>query len=189
VVFCGLQRPDFRICYLSIQHNHLHLIVEANSKGGLSRGLQAFQISAANRINAAITARTGKRRRGTVFADRYHSRALTSPRAVRNAICYVLNTWRRHEEDRGSRARTWKLDPFSNAVDFNGWKELDDSPTLYRPPKTYQHLITWLPKTWLLREGWKKHSLISVHEVPGPLHKPTGTRPKGTRVAAAPKPA
>jgi putative transposase len=167
-----LQREGFRICYLSIQRNHLHLIVEAISKRALSRGLQAFSISAAKHINGAITARTGNRRRGQVFADRYHSRALTSPRAVRHALAYVLNNWRRHEEDRANVAKTWKLDPFSNAIDFPGWKEREDSPVLYRGPAGYQQLVTWLPKTWLLREGWSKHRLISVYEVPGPMHRP-----------------
>jgi putative transposase len=169
----ALQREGFRICYLSIQRNHLHLIAEATSKRALSRGLQSFQISAAKHINAAITARSGERRRGKVFADRYHSRALTSPRAVRHALCYVLNNWRRHEEDRAKVARTWKLDPFSNAIDFVGWKEREDSPFLYRGPSSYQQLVTWLPKTWLLREGWRKHRLISVYEVPGPMNKTT----------------
>jgi REP element-mobilizing transposase RayT len=168
----ALQRDGFRICYLSVQRNHLHLIVEAQSKRALSRGLQSFQISAAKHINAAVTARAGTRRRGKGFADRYHSRALTSPRAVRHAICYVLNNWRRHEEDRANVAKTWKLDRFSNAIDFNGWKEREDSPFLYLPPRTYQQLVTWLPKTWLLREGWKRHGMISVFEVPGPMHKP-----------------
>jgi REP element-mobilizing transposase RayT len=158
----------FRIVHFSIQTNHIHLIAEASSKSALSRGMQAFQISAAKRINAALTARTGERRRGQVFADRYHARALTSPRAVRHAICYVLNNWRRHQEDRASFARSWKLDPYSNATDFVGWKERDHSPWLYPTPPTYLALITWIPKTWLLREGWKKHRLISIREVPGP---------------------
>jgi REP element-mobilizing transposase RayT len=178
-----LGREGFRICYLSIQRNHLHLLVEATGKRVLSRGLQAFQISAAKHINAAITARMRERRRGRVFADRYNSRALTSPRAVRHAICYVLNNWRRHEEDRAKVTKTWKLDPFSNAIDFPGWKERDDSPFLYRPPRSYQQLVTWLPKTWLLREGWKKHGMISVFEVPGPMHKPKIPRRKESKTS------
>src|SRR6185295_8583087 len=38
-------REDFRIVHLSIQRTHLHLIVEASSKGALSSGMQGFQIS------------------------------------------------------------------------------------------------------------------------------------------------
>src|SRR5262249_9688541 len=53
------RREDFRIVHLSIQRNHLHLIVEADHKDALSRGMQGFSISAAKRINATITERTG----------------------------------------------------------------------------------------------------------------------------------
>jgi REP element-mobilizing transposase RayT len=162
------RREDFRIVHASVQGNHLHLLLEAAGKSALSRGMQGFQISAAKHMNAAISKRTGERRRGQVFADRYHARALTSPRAVRHCLSYVLNNWRRHGEDRKALARTWKVDPFSTGVDFPGWKELGDSPLLYRTPKTYQSLVVWRPKTWLLNESWKQHAAISVFEVPGP---------------------
>jgi hypothetical protein len=79
----------------------------------------------------------------------------------------VFNNWRHHGEDRAPVAREWKVDPFSTGVDFPGWAELAESPVLYKPPPTYKALITWLPQTWLLREGWQKHAPISVHEVPG----------------------
>jgi REP element-mobilizing transposase RayT len=62
--------PDFRIVHLSIQRTHLHLIVEAKHRTALWKGMQGFLISAARGINRAL----GKR--GPVFADRYHARAL-----------------------------------------------------------------------------------------------------------------
>jgi REP element-mobilizing transposase RayT len=162
-----LKHEDFHIVHLSIQSNHVHLIVEAASKKALSRGMKAFQISAAKRINRALRLRTGKRRKGQVFADRYNARALTSPRAVRHALCYVLNNWRHHDEDQRNKTRDWKVDPYSSAIAFPDWKEREESPILYRPPPTYLGLVTWRARTWLLREGWKRHGLISIHEVPG----------------------
>ena len=51
------KRNDFRIIHMSIQRNHLHLIVEADHKEALSRGMQGFSISAAKRVNATIAAR------------------------------------------------------------------------------------------------------------------------------------
>src|SRR5262245_15554008 len=64
-------REDFRIVHLSIQRNHLHLLVEADHKGALASGMQGFQISAAKHLNAAISkGRPGPRRRGAVFSDR-----------------------------------------------------------------------------------------------------------------------
>src|SRR5262245_4776950 len=65
------RREDFRIVHLSIQRNHLHLLVEADHKGALASGMQGFQISAAKHLNAAISKdRPGPRRRGAVFSDR-----------------------------------------------------------------------------------------------------------------------
>src|SRR5438874_2995067 len=49
------RREDFRIVHLSIQHNHVHMIVEANDKQALALGMQGFQISAAKHLNAAIS--------------------------------------------------------------------------------------------------------------------------------------
>lgn len=168
--FTAFTREVFRLVHFSIQSNHIHLIAEAANKKALSRGMQGFQISAAKRLNAAITKRTGSRRRGQVFTDRYHARALSTPRAVRHALCYVLNNWRRHREDRAVRTRTWKVDPFSNGWEFFGWKERALSPLVYQPSTEYlaMSLVTWFPKTWLLRDGWQRHGLISIREVPGP---------------------
>jgi hypothetical protein len=36
-------------------------------------------------------------------------------------------------------------------------------------PRDYDPLPVSKPKTWLLREGWKRYGLIDPHECPGPL--------------------
>jgi REP element-mobilizing transposase RayT len=161
------RREDFRITHMSIQRDHIHLIVEADSKRALSKGVQGFSISAARQINKAITARGGDRRTGKVIADRYHARTLTSPRAVRNTIAYVLGNWRHHGEDRAAFAQTWKVDPFSSGAVFFDWKELEDSPVLWPLPPTYHPLIVFRPRTWLLQNWHRFHPRISVREVPG----------------------
>jgi len=161
------RRDDFRIVHLSIQGTHVHLLVEADRRTALARGMQGFQISAARHLNAAVSRRRGTRRTGTVFTDRYHLRILSTPRAVRNALAYVLNNWRHHGEDRTGRARTWTLDPFSSAVSFPGWQELAGAAATFAPPPTYRPLVTWPPKTWLLRAGWLRPGRIGAFEVPG----------------------
>ena len=103
------KREEFRIVQMSIQRDHLHLVVEASSRAALSSGVRGFSISAARQINKAYTERGGDRRTGRVFADRYHARPLTSPRAVRNCLAYVLSNWRKHGEDRTPFARTWNV--------------------------------------------------------------------------------
>jgi hypothetical protein len=145
-----------------------HLIVEADSKAALADGLRGFQISAAKHLNNAMVV-NGTRRRGKVFADRYHQVLLTSPRQVRNALGYVLNNWRRHGEDR--RYANRKVDPYSSGCTFHGWRERADEALLYRFPDRYQPLSISLPRTWLLRIGWTLTGTISVYDVPGPKTK------------------
>jgi hypothetical protein len=99
-----------------------------------------------------------------VFGDRYHDRILKSPMSVRHCISCVLNNWRKHGEDELRFAREWLVDPFSSAVSFRGWKELDGVP--WTPPPTYEPLVVWEPRTWLLEKGWLAHGPISVFEVP-----------------------
>jgi len=155
---------EFRIVHLSIQRTHLHLIVEARHRTALAKGMQGFLISAARGINAALSRRARRKLRGCVFGDRYHARALTTPREVRNCVAYVLNNWRHHGEDRG---RAWALDPFASGVSFCGWKGLERAAFAYRPPPTYASLVVWFPKTWLLSTGWRKRGLVGEFDLPG----------------------
>src|SRR5512144_899601 len=161
------RREDFRIVHVSIQRNHLHLIVEAEHKAALAAGMQGFQISAAKHLNAAISrGRPGPRRRGAVFPDRYHAEIITSPRQARHTLSYVLNNWHKHKEDRAPKLSGWTIDWFSSAAMFPGWAEYGDEAFLWRGPVTYDPLVVYQPRTWLLREGWKKAGTISYLDVP-----------------------
>lgn len=135
-----------RIVHLSIQRTHIHLLVEASDRMALSRGMQSFQISAARHLNRAAG------RSGNVFPDRFHQEIIRTPTGARNAIRYVLNNWRKHGED---AQREWNVDPFSSGVFFTGWSEDAERTTLRRWPRTYEPLIVYQPRTWLLREGWR----------------------------------
>lgn len=145
---------SFRIVHFSVQDDHLHLIVEADNQIALAKGMQAFGISAARRINRAL-----RGRRGTVFPDRYHANRLSTPRQVRNCLAYVLNNWRHHGKD---RAVSWKLDPYSSAVTFDGWRD-----GRFAVPPGYTVGRTYAARTWLLRAGWRRRGLIATDEVPG----------------------
>jgi REP element-mobilizing transposase RayT len=147
-----MERQDFRICHMSIQGNHLHLIVEANDARALARGMQGFEISCARRLNAALA------QRGQVFADRYHPVVLKSPRQVRNALCYVLNNWRRHREDEGRAV----VDGYSSGIGFDGWK----IPVDRRITPETELLPVMFAHGWLLTKGWRQHGLISPWERP-----------------------
>jgi len=159
-----LRRTDFRIVHVSIQANHVHLLVEAESQYTLARGVQAFAISAARRLNQAEAAVRGEPRRGPAFPDRYHVKIINSPRHARNELSYVLNNWRRHNEHRSSAVRHWRLDKYSSAISFPGWAE----QSTWTVAADYDPLPVCQPMSWLLREGWKLHGPISIYETPGP---------------------
>jgi REP element-mobilizing transposase RayT len=158
---------SFRIIHFSIQRNHIHLLVEAHDRKALWTGMRVFGISCAKQLNAAISARRGKRRRGTVFTDRYYARILKTPREVRNCLSYVLKNWRHHKADIDEPMRQpWKIDPFSSALVFDGWKERPEGKRFKIPPD-YEGSWIWLPRTWMVTTGWRRHGLISIYEVPG----------------------
>jgi REP element-mobilizing transposase RayT len=154
--------PGCRIVHVSIQRTHVHLLVEAENKTALARGMKSFEISAAKHMNRALGG--DKRRRGQVFADRYHAEVVSSPRQARHTLAYVLNNWRKHQEDRSGLPKTWLVDPFSSGATFTGWRDFDQ--VTWRLPETYEPLVVWPARTWLLREGWRKHGLIPFDEVP-----------------------
>jgi len=165
------RREGFRIVHLSVQRTHIHLIVEADDKRALASGMQGFQISAAKHLNAAISkGKPGPRRRGTVFPDRYYAEIITSPRQARHTLAYVMLNFRKHREDQAEPMSSWKLDWFSSAIVFPGWAEYGDEAFLWRGPPTYDPLIVYQPRTWLLREGWRKAGTISCYEVPSAKH-------------------
>lgn len=163
-----LDRTDFRIVHLSLEDDHIHLIVEADHNEALAEGVKAFESSAAQRINRAIGEQRRKPRRGTVFADRYHARFIGSPTQARRTIAYVLNNWRRHRRDAGMESMFWDVDYFSSGPSFTGWRELEAGHVLDPVPETYVPLPVARPQTWLLSVGWRKAGTISMHDVPGP---------------------
>lgn len=77
-------RTRFRVLQFTVQTDHVHLIVEADDRKAFSGGVRGLTIRLARAINRAL------RRRGRVWGDRFHARALSTPRAVRHALVYVL---------------------------------------------------------------------------------------------------
>ena len=157
-------RADFRVVHVSIQHNHVHLLVEATDRHALARGMQGLCISVSRRLNRRL------RRKGRVFAHRYDARAITCPRQARGALAYVLNNGRRHREDwRSATARCAPVDPYSSAPQFDGWRELSPAEARAWLPRDYEPLPTARATTWLLTVGWKRHGTIAIRERPGPF--------------------
>ncbi len=103
-VLTSLARADFRIVRLAIRSSRVELVVEADDKVALARGMQGFQVAAARALNTAC------RRSGTVFPDRYRPTILRTRRAVR-AMLSALSA--RHPEralpSAPASALTWLL--------------------------------------------------------------------------------
>lgn len=148
----GRERFGFRLIHVSIQSNHLHMIAEAADRRALSRGIQGLAIRVARALNRVW------RRSGKVFADRYHATQLRSPRAVRNALAYVLLNHRRH----GSVLPG--PDPYSSGAWFDGWRGGGPKwPKGVGPGPA----PTAAGQSWLLTVGWKRWPLIGMREIPG----------------------
>jgi REP element-mobilizing transposase RayT len=159
-------RERIRIVHISLQRTHVHLLIEAENKQALARGMQGFQISAARNINSMLGDGSGRHRRGHVFVDRYHLEVISSPRRARHALGYILNNWRKHREDQYGLASTWLVDPFSSGVSFPDWKELEDQHLMWPIRATYDPLLVRRPQSWLLRESWKFGGSISARDIP-----------------------
>jgi REP element-mobilizing transposase RayT len=147
----GRERFGFRLCHYAILNDHLHLVVEATDRLALRRGLQGLAI----RIARALNKLWGKK--GKVFADRYHDRALTSPRAVRNALVYVMGNARKHAATGRMLLVPQAIDTFTSAPWFDGFRErvrVRGLETILRP--------TTDARTWLLTIGWGRHGLVEL---------------------------
>ncbi|HEY3359283.1 MAG TPA: transposase [Polyangia bacterium] len=144
-------RPEFRVVEFSVQGDHLHLIIEAHDREALMRGMRGLVIRCARAINRALG------RAGRVWADRYHVRALKTPREVRNVLVYVLQNWRKGV--RGAQG----LDPCSSALWFDGWKGPRPAWALPQPGEPPPVRAA---RTWLLATAWRRHGLIGLTERP-----------------------
>ncbi len=152
----GRERFGFRLAHYSVQGNHLHLIVEASCRRALSRGLQGLTIRIARTVNRVSL------RRGGVFAERYHARALRTPIEVRRALVYVLFNERHHLAERGRSLPPWWLDPCSSAAEFRGFLCHPELPA--RPPMDYETTVP--PRAFLLNTGWRRYGPIGIEEAP-----------------------
>ena len=123
-----------RLCHFSVQDDHLHLLVEAANREALSASLHALAIRIARAINRVL------RRKGRVFADRYHMRILRTPTEVKNALHYVLNNRFKHH----GRPDYFVEQDYCSSL---AWRD-----TLVVPPRT-----------WLL-----KHAERALHLRPPP---------------------
>ncbi|MDJ0864961.1 MAG: transposase [Myxococcota bacterium] len=155
------ERGDFRVAHYSVQRDHVHLIVEAAGKRALGSGMKSISARLAHAVNRVFA------RSGRVLDGRYHLHLLKTPREVRNALAYVLLNARKHWRERKGQAPPVKLDEASSGRWFAGWKRW---PREARPPGVRE---VALPRSWLLRSGWRRYGLVDPADVPGSGRRPS----------------
>jgi hypothetical protein len=149
------RRGTFRLCHYAILNDHLHFIAEAGDRDALARGLQGLLVRIAKALNKLWN------RRGKVFADRYHDRILKTPRDTRNAIRYVLANGKKHAAEGREVSVPQAIDTYTSAPWFDGFREtitVRGLEAVIRPVTD--------ARTWMLTIGWRRHGLLSVHEMP-----------------------
>ena len=149
----------FRIVEFSVQTNHIHLIVEAADKLTLRSGITSFATRTARALNKLLG-----RRGEPVWSQRAHTRALTSPRDVRNALVYVIMNAAKHAAKTAGhalppRAHLYRDDQRSSAPYFNGFARADDDQARWLAA-TREPSPVHAAQTWLLTTGWRRHGLI-----------------------------
>ena len=151
----GCERLGFRLSHYAVLNDHIHFLVEAPDRQRLSRGMQGLLIRVARALNKLW------RRAGKVFADRYHDRVLKTPREVRNALVYVMGNGKKHAAEGREVVVPAPVDTFTSAPWFDGFREtfrVRGLEAIVRPVTD--------ARTWLLTIGWRRHGLLSVHELP-----------------------
>jgi putative transposase len=168
----GKSQFGFSLVHFSVQRDHLHLIAEASDRRALSRGIQGLSIRVARAVNRQLE------RKGPLFADRYHARALTTPRAVKYALRYVLLNARKHAAASRAHQRdavpAGFIDSLSSAPWFRNFArpeglafgalqaraEWERTSGSTEPPVARA-------RTWLLRACLQRHGSFDSEETPG----------------------
>jgi putative transposase len=89
-LLAGGDRFGFRLVHYAVMRDHIHLLVEAEDKRALSRGMKGLGVRIAKALNRVM------QRRGNVVPDRYHARILRTPIEVRNVRTYLATNARHH---------------------------------------------------------------------------------------------
>jgi putative transposase len=157
-VIADSHKRGFRIIEFNVLGNHLHLINEAADKEALARGMQGLEVRLAKRLNAVL------KRKGKLFAHRYHTRSLRTRRETFNALRYVLLN-RKHHAAEKKFSKYW-VDPYSSAPWFTGWAEPISKHAWMVQDLMKEPAPTKPPSVWLLTTGWKQHGPLRFDDAP-----------------------
>jgi putative transposase len=89
------EKFGFCVVHYSVMGNHVHLIVEADDRHSLGRGMKGLGVRIAKSLNRLMESR------GKVLLDRYHAHILRTPTEVKRARHYLLTNAQHHYEHTG----------------------------------------------------------------------------------------
>lgn len=98
------RRKGLKVIHYTLEHDHVHLLVEARNNRLLHKGMQSFGITFAKNINRI------KQGKGTVYKNRYHLRILKTAREVKTVMNYIFTNGIKH--GRTSCA----IDPYNSMI-------------------------------------------------------------------------
>lgn len=159
-------RFECRIVEFSILSNHMHLIVEAQNERELAKAMKGFLVRVAKALNKLW------KRKGSIFADRYHVRIIRSSMSavfqLRRLIRYVLQNARKH----GIQLPSDRPDPYSSGPWFESWvghygETFSDEPCPVQSP-------------WFMELRCARRGTLELDERP-PAYVPPIPSPGGKR--------
>ena len=133
--FYGHERFGMRMVEFSVQGNHIHLVVEAEGRESLWKGMQGLNVRIAKAVNKILG------RKGKFFGDRYHARVLKTLAEVRNAVEYVRHN---HKKHLGGDVHPFYIDPYSS---------MSGEATCFMHSYDWSALVVAAPRTWMLQQA------------------------------------
>ena len=140
-----------KVIHFALVSNHIHFIVEADSKGDLSKGMRSFLIIFAMKVNRSL------KRKGSLFVDRYNMEVIRIPTRMRYLLSYVFKNNSKHQK------KKFETDPYSSLIVFEGQEILfgEKIPIpfdLKVREKLKEFLSDFLspPSSWLASKGRKR---------------------------------
>ena len=134
----GKVRGTFRLLHWVVLNNHMHFVVEAESRPDLSNGMNGLLARIAKGMNAHL-GRTGR-----FWKDRFHVQPLRTALEISRGLRYVLDNFTKHRNEwrSGDQTVPWgdprQPDPCSSAR-YLRWSSRSGAGAWFRLPEWCYH--------------------------------------------------
>lgn len=84
------RRQGLKVIHFSLEYDHIHLLIEADNNQTLGKGMKAFGVTIAKKINKF------RGLMGAVYKHRYHFRRIESSKQLKNVMKYIFSNGVKH---------------------------------------------------------------------------------------------